>query len=344
MAGIGKTALAVHAAHRLADRYPGRPAVLRPARAHRRRPAGDRGGRAGAAAADAPGTARDHPGRTWTGGRPGGGPSWPAGGCWWCWTTRPAPPRSARCCPARRTAWRWSPAGIGSACWTARPCCRWTCCRRRRRWSCSPPSPAPSGWPPSRRPRPRSSGLCGHLPLAIRIAATRLAHRPQWTVATLAGRLREERGRLAELTLADRGVSSAFALSYAQLEPGERRMFRLLGLHPGADFDAWSAAALAGSLARAGGGRAGGAGRRAPAAARSAPAGTPSTTCSGTTPVAWLRGTLSGRLVACTTTCWPPRPPRRTWSARGPGGSSRRWPPRRGTCRRWRTWTPRWRG
>jgi DNA-binding SARP family transcriptional activator/tetratricopeptide (TPR) repeat protein len=89
--------------------------------------------------------------------------------------------------------------------------------------------------------------LCGHLPLAIRIAATRLAHRPQWTVSALAGRLREERGRLAELTLADRGVSSAFALSYAQLEPGERRMFRLLGLHPGPDFDAWSAAALAGT-------------------------------------------------------------------------------------------------
>jgi DNA-binding SARP family transcriptional activator/tetratricopeptide (TPR) repeat protein len=88
-------------------------------------------------------------------------------------------------------------------------------------------------------------GLCGHLPLAIRIAATRLAHRPQWTVAALAGRLRAERGRLGELTLADRGVSSAFALSYAQLAPAERRMFRLLGLHPGADFDAWSAAALA---------------------------------------------------------------------------------------------------
>jgi DNA-binding SARP family transcriptional activator len=87
--------------------------------------------------------------------------------------------------------------------------------------------------------------LCGHLPLAIRIAATRLAHRPQWTVAELAGRLRAERGRLAELTLADRGVSSAFALSYAQLEPAQRRLFRLLGLHPGADFDAWSAAALA---------------------------------------------------------------------------------------------------
>jgi DNA-binding SARP family transcriptional activator len=95
--------------------------------------------------------------------------------------------------------------------------------------------------------------LCGRLPLAIRIAATRLAHRPEWTVAALAARLRDESGRLAELTLADRGVGPAFALSYAQLAPAERRMFRLLGLHPGTDFDAWSAAALAGTTpARAG--------------------------------------------------------------------------------------------
>jgi DNA-binding SARP family transcriptional activator/tetratricopeptide (TPR) repeat protein len=88
--------------------------------------------------------------------------------------------------------------------------------------------------------------LCGQLPLAIRIAATRLAHRPQWTVASLARRLRAETDRLAELTLDDRGVGSAFALSYAHLEPEQQRLFRLLGLHPGADFDSWSAAALAG--------------------------------------------------------------------------------------------------
>jgi DNA-binding SARP family transcriptional activator/tetratricopeptide (TPR) repeat protein len=89
--------------------------------------------------------------------------------------------------------------------------------------------------------------LCGHLPLAIRIAATRLAHRPLWTVASLAGRLGAETGRVAELTLEDRGVGPAFALSYAHLEQEQQRMFRLLGLHPGADFDAWSVAALAGS-------------------------------------------------------------------------------------------------
>ncbi len=92
--------------------------------------------------------------------------------------------------------------------------------------------------------------LCGRLPLALRIAGSRLAHRPGWTVAALAGRLRERTDRLGELSLADRGVGPAFALSYAQLAPAEQRMFRLLGVHPGADFDAWSAAALAGCTPR----------------------------------------------------------------------------------------------
>ena len=92
--------------------------------------------------------------------------------------------------------------------------------------------------------------LCGRLPLAIRIAATRLAHRPGWTVTALAERLSERADRLGELTLADRGVGPAFALSYAQLTPAQQRMFRLLGVHPGADFDAWSAVALAGGSPR----------------------------------------------------------------------------------------------
>jgi tetratricopeptide (TPR) repeat protein len=87
--------------------------------------------------------------------------------------------------------------------------------------------------------------LCGYLPLAIRIAATRLAQRPSWTVAVLADRLRAETGRLGQLTVEDRGVGAAFALSYAHLDPAQQRMFRLLGVHPGADFDAYSAAALA---------------------------------------------------------------------------------------------------
>ncbi|MFI6094846.1 tetratricopeptide repeat protein [Lentzea sp. NPDC051213] len=84
-------------------------------------------------------------------------------------------------------------------------------------------------------------GLCGHLPLAIRIAAARLRSRPVWTVAHLAGRLR---AGLSELATGDRSVATALQLSYRQLTEAQQRLFRLLGLHPGADFDGWSAAAL----------------------------------------------------------------------------------------------------
>jgi DNA-binding SARP family transcriptional activator/tetratricopeptide (TPR) repeat protein len=87
--------------------------------------------------------------------------------------------------------------------------------------------------------------LCGHLPLAVRIAAARLHHRPQWTVAYLADRLHAQRRRLAELATGERGVAAAFALSYERLPPSQQRMFRLLGRHPGRDVDPYAAAALA---------------------------------------------------------------------------------------------------
>ncbi|WP_436499956.1 AfsR/SARP family transcriptional regulator [Actinokineospora sp. HUAS TT18] len=89
----------------------------------------------------------------------------------------------------------------------------------------------------------RVVALCGGLPLAIRIAAARLLHRPLWTVDHLADLLGDE--RLAELAVDDQGVGAAFTLSYEQLDPEQQRVFRLLGCHPGVDFDARSAAALA---------------------------------------------------------------------------------------------------
>lgn len=88
-------------------------------------------------------------------------------------------------------------------------------------------------------------GLCGHLPLAIRLAASRLASRPLWSVASLAARLRSEAGRLSLLAVDDRGVGAAFAVSYEHLDAAQQRLFGLLGLHPGADFDRYSVAALA---------------------------------------------------------------------------------------------------
>ncbi|WP_188317068.1 AfsR/SARP family transcriptional regulator [Solihabitans fulvus] len=88
--------------------------------------------------------------------------------------------------------------------------------------------------------------LCGRLPLAIRIAATRLRHRPSWTIARFAARLRGQRRRLPELHGEDSSVTAAFDLSYQHLDADQRRLFRLLGLHPGADIDLHAAAALAG--------------------------------------------------------------------------------------------------
>ena len=119
-------------------------------------------------------------------------------------------PRSGRCCPARRAAWCWSPAGAGSACWTARPCCRWTCCRRPRRWSCSARWPAPARVAAEPAAAAEVVRLCGRLPLALRIAAQPAGATGRgWTVAALADRLRERADRLDELTLADRGVGPA---------------------------------------------------------------------------------------------------------------------------------------
>ncbi|MEU0549604.1 BTAD domain-containing putative transcriptional regulator [Micromonospora sp. NPDC005979] len=86
---------------------------------------------------------------------------------------------------------------------------------------------------------------CGHLPLAIRLAGARLAHRPRWRIADLAERLSSRPDPLAELEAGDRSVGRAFALSYAQVPPSAQRAFRLLGLHPGVRFDTPVAAVLA---------------------------------------------------------------------------------------------------
>ncbi|MFE4638567.1 BTAD domain-containing putative transcriptional regulator [Streptomyces sp. NPDC056773] len=86
--------------------------------------------------------------------------------------------------------------------------------------------------------------LCGGLPLALRIAAARLANRPQWTVQRLAERLRDHNRRLDELTSEGRGVASALLLSYQSMPRDQQSAFRLLGLHPGRYLDVHEAAAL----------------------------------------------------------------------------------------------------
>ncbi|HEY8980284.1 MAG TPA: BTAD domain-containing putative transcriptional regulator [Streptomyces sp.] len=88
--------------------------------------------------------------------------------------------------------------------------------------------------------------LCGHLPLALRIASARLRNRPRWTVSYLADRLRDETRRLGELTSGERSVAASLRLSYQAMEAEGRKAFQMLALHPGQDIDMHSAAALMG--------------------------------------------------------------------------------------------------
>jgi tetratricopeptide (TPR) repeat protein/transcriptional regulator with XRE-family HTH domain len=81
-------------------------------------------------------------------------------------------------------------------------------------------------------------GLCGGLPLALRIAGNQLACRPGWSVAHLADRLQDERQRLALLSAGDLGVLPAFDLSYQQLSAQAQAVFRRLPLYPGTSFSA----------------------------------------------------------------------------------------------------------
>ncbi|MET7846756.1 AfsR/SARP family transcriptional regulator [Streptomyces avermitilis] len=85
---------------------------------------------------------------------------------------------------------------------------------------------------------------CGFLPLAIRIAASRLAARRTWTVSVLATKLADERRRLDELQAGDLAVKATFELGYGQLEPAQARAFRLLGLADGPDMSVAAAAAV----------------------------------------------------------------------------------------------------
>ncbi len=85
---------------------------------------------------------------------------------------------------------------------------------------------------------------CGYLPLAIKIAAARLAARPHWTVRRLAEQLAG--ARLNVLSTRDSGVRASLALSAQTLEPGARALFVSLGSVAVTQFPGWAGAALVG--------------------------------------------------------------------------------------------------
>ncbi|WP_033263256.1 ATP-binding protein [Amycolatopsis vancoresmycina] len=88
--------------------------------------------------------------------------------------------------------------------------------------------------------------MCGYLPLAITLTAGRLRNHPCWTPERLAADLRRSRNRITMLRAGNRTVAAAFDLSYRDLSPDEKRLFRRLGLHPGAQIETCAAAALDG--------------------------------------------------------------------------------------------------
>ena len=93
-------------------------------------------------------------------------------------------------------------------------------------------------------PAGRLAELCGYLPLAVGLVGRHLSHHPVWMAGDLADDLAAARDRLELMQAENVSVAAAFDLSYRDLGTRQQRLFRRLGVHPGADFDAHAAAAL----------------------------------------------------------------------------------------------------
>ncbi len=92
----------------------------------------------------------------------------------------------------------------------------------------------------------RIAALCGHLPMAIALAGRRLRCRPAWSLADLAARLESDQ-RLNHLAAGGMTIRMVFDLSYRALSPDQRRLFRLLALEPDEVVTPECAAALVGT-------------------------------------------------------------------------------------------------
>ncbi|MGF1432459.1 BTAD domain-containing putative transcriptional regulator, partial [Kitasatospora sp. LaBMicrA B282] len=92
---------------------------------------------------------------------------------------------------------------------------------------------------------------CGFLPLAVRIVAARLAARPAWTVSSLADRLACQQRRIDELRIGALEVAAAFELGYRQLTRAQADAFRLIAWVDGPDVGLSVAAAVLGLDERA---------------------------------------------------------------------------------------------
>ena len=91
--------------------------------------------------------------------------------------------------------------------------------------------------------------LCGGLPVALRIATAKLAARPHWTIGRLVSRLEDEHHRLDELVLDENargegGIRASISLSYESLGPDARRLLRMLAVLGATHFAYWVGAPL----------------------------------------------------------------------------------------------------
>lgn len=87
----------------------------------------------------------------------------------------------------------------------------------------------------------RLARFCGGLPIALRIAGSRLAARPSWTVDHLVRLLEDEHGRLDHLHSGDQTVRSVYSIGYEGLPEPARRALRLLAAHSAPDLADWVA-------------------------------------------------------------------------------------------------------
>jgi DNA-binding SARP family transcriptional activator/predicted negative regulator of RcsB-dependent stress response len=88
------------------------------------------------------------------------------------------------------------------------------------------------------------AAACGHLPLALRIAGARLSARPHWSVNHLLERLADETRRLDELNHGDMGIRSSISLTYDSVGEEARQLLRRLALLDTPVFSDWLGAAL----------------------------------------------------------------------------------------------------
>ncbi|NRN71351.1 DNA-binding transcriptional activator of the SARP family [Kibdelosporangium sp. 4NS15] len=88
--------------------------------------------------------------------------------------------------------------------------------------------------------------MCGGLPLALQFAAARLRHRPTWTIADLVAQLHRDRLLMADLDIGKNGLAAAFDTSFACLNTEQQRVFRAVSRYRRNTFTVTAVAAATG--------------------------------------------------------------------------------------------------